>query len=274
MLISTNSGLYSARKNAQRVPMAEAVGFFAKAGFEAVDINFCATIYEEEFRHEPILDGDWRANLDGLLAAVRQNGLVISLTHLPFYNYALPDGERLARYEEMMYRSIEAVGYIGAKYAVIHPHRDEQRTTLTEETVAFLRPFQAAAEKNGVTLCVENMVGTTPEILADIADRLGACTCWDVGHANLSGLDQASSIRTLGHRLKVLHLHDNYGTKDDHSLPFLGTVDWQGILSGLRDIGFEGAFNYEVSATALPMALRMEHARYLVKAAKLLLERP
>ena len=59
MLISTNSGLYSARPNDLRVPMAEAMDFFGRMGFEAVDVNFAATIYDEPEKHEPILDGDW-----------------------------------------------------------------------------------------------------------------------------------------------------------------------------------------------------------------------
>ena len=58
MLISTNSGLYSARPNEPRISLEEAMDFFARVGFEAVDVNFCATIYREPFRHEPILDGD------------------------------------------------------------------------------------------------------------------------------------------------------------------------------------------------------------------------
>ena len=91
MLISTNSGLYSARPNDLRVPMAEAMDFFGRMGFEAVDVNFAATIYDEPEKHEPILDGDWQQNLDTVLAAIRSNGLAVSHTHLPFYNYEMDD---------------------------------------------------------------------------------------------------------------------------------------------------------------------------------------
>ena len=70
MLISTNSGLYSARPNDLRAPMAEAMDFFGRMGFEAVDVNFAATIYDEPEKHEPILDGDWQQNLDTVLAAI------------------------------------------------------------------------------------------------------------------------------------------------------------------------------------------------------------
>ena len=274
MLISTNSGLYSAVPSAPRIPMAEAMRFFARAGFEAVDVNFCATIYPEPFRHEPVLDGDWHQNLDEVLSAIRESGLVISHTHVPFYNYREAAETRAAK-DDMMYRAIEASAYIGAQYAVIHPQRDLPGTgeTMVEESIRLLTPFNDFAKQNGVTLCVENMTTTTAEQLKQIIEALDCCACWDVGHANLCKVDQYDSILALGKRLKVLHLHDNYGTKDDHSLPFLGTVDWNGVLLGLSDIGYEGTFNYEVQASKLPLPLRMDHARYLVDAAKYLLER-
>lgn len=272
MLISTNSGLYSAVPSAPRVPMADSMRFFAQAGFEAVDINFCATIYPEPFRHEPILDGDWQENLDAVLRVIQESGLAISHTHVPFYNYREAQADRAAK-DAMMYRALEATAYVGAKYAVIHPQRDVSGTgeTLVEESVQLLTPFNDFARRQNVTLCVENMRTTSAAQLRQIIEALDCCACWDVGHANLGKFDQYESIVLLGERLKVLHLHDNYGAKDDHSLPFLGTVDWTGVLRALSDIGYEGTFNYEVQASKLPLALRMDHARYLVDAAKYLL---
>ena len=274
MLISTNSGLYSARPNEPRISMEEAMDFFARVGFEAVDVNFCATIYREPFRHEPILDGDWQENLDGLLAVIRRNNLVISHTHVPFYNYR-EQGEEKDFRDQMMYRAIEATAYIGAKYAVIHPQRDVPGTgeTLVTESIRLLTPFNEYAKEHGVVLCVENMFTTSGQQLLEMVESLDCCACWDVGHANLGKFDQYDNMTLLGSRLKVLHLHDNYGTKDDHSLPFLGTVDWNGVMCALHDIHYEGTFNYEVAASKLPVALRAEHARYMVAAAKYLLGR-
>lgn len=273
MLISTNSGLYSARPNDLRVPMAEAMDFFGRMGFEAVDVNFAATIYDEPEKHEPILDGDWQQNLDTVLAAIRRNNLVVSHTHLPFYNYEMDDKERLAFCDQMTYRAIDASAYIGAKYAVIHPQRDAEKHTLIDRTVALLTPFNEYAKARGVTLCVENMYTTYPEELREIVDRMACGACWDVGHAKFGKHPQYESMTLLGKRIRVLHLHDNYGTRDDHSMPYFGTIDWDEIMRALRDIGYEGTFNYEVAATHLPMALREDHARYLVDAAKMLLGR-
>lgn len=272
MRISTNSGLFSAVRSGPRIAMAEAMDFFGRTGFEAVDVNFSGAIYDGD-RHEPVLDGEYRPNLDKILEAAERNGLYIAMTHLPFYRYDLADEKALARYAEVMRRAIEATAYIGAPYAVIHPYRDGGQVTRVEESIGYLGPFCDKARQLGVTLCVENMRDTSAETLAEIVDALRCAACWDVGHANLSGVDQGTAIRTLGGRLKTLHLHDNYGVSDEHSLPYLGTVDWDGILEALAATGYDGVFNYEVSATMLPLPLRRAHAEYLVDAARMMLGR-
>ena len=276
MLISTNSGLYSKRMGQSRYLMTDAMDFFARMGFDAVDVNFAATIYDGEEKHEPVLDGDWKANVAAVRERILANGLAVSHTHLPFYDYEMADKDMLNYNNQMTFRSIEASALVGAKLAVIHPQRQQGtayfRPTLVKRTVELLTPFREAAEKAGVTLCVENMNTTTPEQLLEIANGLNCAVCWDCGHANLAGVNQHDAIVYLGNKVQVLHLHDNYGAKDDHALPFLGNVDWAGLLKGLREVGYPGTFNYEVSAPALPHDLREEHARYMVKAARCLLD--
>ena len=107
-------------------------------------------------------------------------------------------------------------------------------------------------------IAIENMIagssagrfGCTHEDLLELLDRLGDDerfgVCWDTGHANLNQNDQPSAIRALGSRLRCLHVNDNHGKTDDHTLPFLGTVQWQGIMQALKDIGYSGDFTYEI----------------------------
>ena len=156
MLISTNSGLYSARPNDLRVPMAEAMDFFGRMGFEAVDVNFAASIYVEPEKHEPILDGDWQQNLDTVLAAIRRNNLAVSHTHLPFYNYEMEDKERLAFCDQMTYRAIDASAYIGAKYAVIHPGADIRELIKTMNTALNGRGGGRDGFAQGSVACTED----------------------------------------------------------------------------------------------------------------------
>ncbi len=285
-LLSSNSGLYSARQNAPRFSVMDTVDFLADAGFEAIDVNFSATITEGAFLHEPMLDGDgWRERMAELKAKADQRGLQIFHSHAPFrYNYLDTGNPLYPMWDEMMHRSIEATGLLGGKHIVVHPIVTPDRsTTLVKETVHALEPLAEYARGAGVRLAVENMCGTAPETLLEIVERLDADVCWDNGHAHIQGLDQEESLAALGTRVKALHIHDNYGSRgrplsdapqcDLHQPPFFGDVDWDSFLRGLERIGFDGPFNYEVQSKNIPDLLRASHARYLVHAAEELMGR-
>ena len=125
--------------------------------------------------------------------------------------------------------------------------------------------FGAMAKEMGLTMCIENLyenigghivegpgcdVRRAVERIDRMNDRYHAEVlgfCFDTGHANLVGIDFESFITTLGHRLKVLHIHDNDGRSDLHQIPFTFTrtrenkpsTDWQGFVRGLRNIHFD-----------------------------------
>ena len=50
-------------------------------------------------------------------------------------------------------------------------------------------------------------------------------------------------------------------------LPFIGSVDWKDAMYGLALTGFDGVFNFEVSAGRMPASMCETFARYLVEAA-------
>ena len=99
--------------------------------------------------------------------------------------------------------------------------------------------------------------------------------CFDTGHANLVGLDMYDFITRLGHRLKVLHVHDNDGVSDLHQVPFTFTktrenkpsTDWDGFMRGLRDIKFDGVLNFEASpvVSSFPDGMKNNVLSFLVK---------
>ena len=89
MRISTNSGLHSAKPDGKtRYDMLDAVDFFHEVGFEALDINLAATIYNDGKKVlEPILLGDWKKNISAVKERAEKYGLPTELSHLPFFNY-------------------------------------------------------------------------------------------------------------------------------------------------------------------------------------------
>jgi sugar phosphate isomerase/epimerase len=64
--------------------------------------------------------------------------------------------------------------------------------------------------------------------------------------------DVVEAIETVSGHLVTTHVHDNRGRSDDHLLPFEGSIPWEGTLMALQKIGFEGAFVFELAASATP----------------------
>jgi sugar phosphate isomerase/epimerase len=98
---------------------------------------------------------------------------------------------------------------------------------------------------------------STPDALVRLFEsdaELGdAGVCLDVGHAHLMG-DVVDAVETLSGYITTAHVHDNAGRRDDHLLPFEGTIDWERTLLGLHKVGFEGPLVLELAGAADPGA--------------------
>ena len=70
----------------------------------------------------------------------------------------------------------------------------------------------------------------------------------DVGHAWTDGMDPAEEIRIAGDRLWGTHLQDvdRDDPQDNHWPPLDGGLDWPSIVSALQQIGYTGAWTFEV----------------------------
>ena len=69
--------------------------------------------------------------------------------------------------------------------------------------------------------------------------------CFDSGHANLGG-DSFEQLKRLKDRLIAVHLHDNDGSRDQHKIPFTGTVNWADLASVMASSAYAGCVNLEV----------------------------
>ncbi len=72
----------------------------------------------------------------------------------------------------------------------------------------------------------------------------------DVGHAWTDGMDPAREILIAGDRLWGTHLQDvdRDNPQDNHWAPLDGGLDWPSIVSALQQIGYAGAYTFEVIA--------------------------
>ena len=69
--------------------------------------------------------------------------------------------------------------------------------------------------------------------------------CFDTGHVNITRGNMYHALVTMGKRIKTLHVHDNVGVTDQHLSPYMGNIRWEDFIQGMRDIGYEGSFNFE-----------------------------
>ena len=52
-------------------------------------------------------------------------------------------------------------------------------------------------------------------------------------------------LTELGARTKILHVQDNDGLTDMHQAPGRGKTDWMQFLKALKEVGYNGTFNFE-----------------------------
>jgi sugar phosphate isomerase/epimerase len=90
------------------------------------------------------------------------------------------------------------------------------------------------AKERGVTIALENTPNElgSPEALDHLIKETHLRDlkfCFDIGHAHMEeGVEK--SFEVMRDRIVTAHIHDNHGDKDEHLLPFEGTIDWDAAL--------------------------------------------
>lgn len=71
----------------------------------------------------------------------------------------------------------------------------------------------------------------------------------DIGHAEMRGLNTSAEemILALGDCLQALHLHDNDRWDDSHEIPFSMNIDFNKVISALKEIKYHGYFTLEAT---------------------------
>src|ERR1019366_7678169 len=93
------------------------------------------------------------------------------------------------------------------------------------------------ARQRGVTLALENTPSemATPANLCHFLEETrlpGLRLCFDSGHAQLDE-GAVPALETMGSLAITTHLHDNHGEKDEHLLPFAGTIEWEKLMKAM-----------------------------------------
>jgi sugar phosphate isomerase/epimerase len=182
--------------------------------------------------------GDHGASLHSLHAPLytdfnwgRSGGLLISLAYLE-------RRPRIASMDEIK-RAIEIADLLPFRHLILHLGLPNEEYDLSKFDAAFtsIEHLNLFAKERGVQILLENIPSalSSPEHIQLFLNytRLDLKVCFDTGHAHLAGGVQPA-FQTLRDRIATVHIHDNHGEKDQHLLPFEGTIDWVQTFRDLR----------------------------------------
>lgn len=253
------------------------ISLVKEAGIDGIDFP----LYTLQSKEDPRF---FDKSLDELIEIVRplkealdRHGLIVCQTHSPYPTYKVGEDEFNAYQIRAHRKCFDLARYLGSDLMVVHPAHhvtmtpEEQR----EESIKLYSALIEDAERTGVTILLENMWarrgGSGSAIFdsacanaaesVDYIDTLNAIAgkeifgyCFDVGHASLCGKNMHNFLHTLGSRVKALHIHDTDRINDTHTIPYsfctssgAPMTDWEGMLAGLREIGYRGDINFEAA---------------------------
>jgi len=249
--------------------------YLAEFGYDGIDVGLCRVIYNNDpYPHNPLLDSDdYERLLDAHMETCRKVGLKILTTHIPYrYPYDDPTSERFDYCHRMTCRSRKASEYLGAEWTVVHVKG-------VDDTVSYVKRLLHDSGVQKIGIAIENMADRPIDELILAHDRLKeegyhVGICFDTGHCNIKkhyDNDVAGTIRKLGSRIKMLHVHDNMRNTDRHIAPYLGCIKWDEVMQALAEVGYTGALNLELQPEKLPEGARAEYEAYCVAVGRTLI---
>ena len=243
---------------AKIVGMEKAVELCAKAGFDAWDFSLfdmCLIDWGTRLplqRQHPLNGPHYLKFARELKKIGLDNGIVCNQSHAPF-----PVDAPAIR--AFLKRAIECTAEAGGSICIIHP--DNAKTA--EENAEMYLELLPFAKEHGVKIATENMwnwdgekdessfaaCATAEDFKKhlEVIDDEFFVACLDLGHAEMrgSGNGAVHMIKTLGHHLQALHIHENDRWHDNHQIPFSMDMDFDAIVKALKEIDYKGYFTLE-----------------------------
>src|SRR5437879_7774361 len=185
------------------------------------------------------------------LSAMRESGTPLSICEV----------ERVRRIEAMdeLKRVIDVADDLPYARLILHMGGSRETADPRKRDAAFstLEHLVLHAHHAGVTICVENTTSEMgdPAYLRAFVDETrltGLRFNFDIGHAHLAdgpeGERIEKSFAPLRELVSSVHLHDNHGEKDEHLLPYDGSIEWPAAIKLLKS----------APQTSLPIVLELK----------------
>lgn len=199
--------------------------------------------------------------------------------------------------KELTAESLNVCKQADCKYLIIDPIVKSARTQEElEKNMEFYLLFAKKAKELGMKILIKNRYNIFnnryargymsdaykfKKLIDGLNRKAGVdifAVCLDVGVCNQLGQSVYDVIVELGNRIESVIVRENDGVKDGFVLPFtvgegeVSSMDWLGIIKGLREILYDGLliFDFSEQRKRISHLLRDEFTRYAKKVADFL----
>lgn len=274
------------------------IDYAYECGFKYLDFSFFTPAIEEM----GLLEDNYKEYLDKIIKKCNDLNVKFVQAHAPM-GKPITKNEDYNGYMKALYRSIECSAYLGIENLVVHS--GHQRGILKEENFIknkeFFLPVLDFAQNLGVKILTENLnlmkcpnewywTETVEDVkeLVEYINHPNLYVCYDIGHANMQPVPQHEQLKVLGELIKAIHVQDNNAGADYHLPPLVGTTNYDSVMKGLIDIGFNGYFTLEASnifmnkdfktpfeenrLALLPIEFRLKGEKLMYEVAKYILQ--
>lgn len=200
---------------------------------------------------------------------------VVFTVHAPEQaSLTLPNLQELKKSIEIVKSSIDLAYSLDSDIVVVHSGRkyDEQST---DRLVYALRECSSYAEALGVYLCLENGWGRglihTLSQIREVISKVGSDylkATLDIGHYFIVGMDPVEEYQKNYDIVFQIHLHSNYGNKDEHLPPYVGLLDLRRFVKVLKERMYNRCIVLEVKCGKKPedfiSDMKKELERYFI----------
>jgi sugar phosphate isomerase/epimerase len=226
----------------------ELLAQISEHGFSALEV-FCSRAH---------FDYGSKQEIQALASALEANRMTLSSLHAPTSRdlsatresgtpLSICEVERVRRIEAMdeLKRAIDVSEELPFSRMVLHMGGTRETADPRKRDAAFssLEHLVLHAHHAGVILAMENTTSEMgdPSYLRSFVDETrltGLRFNFDIGHAHLADGPAEERLEKSFAPLRELtvsvHLHDNHAEKDEHLLPYDGTIDWSVAIPLLK----------------------------------------
>ncbi|MCI0419664.1 MAG: sugar phosphate isomerase/epimerase [Acidobacteria bacterium] len=230
------------------------------SGFETLEIFALKPHFDYQDKKLTTELGSWLADQDGFLRSLHTPFCMDYQARASREWLSIADPERLRREKAVdeIRRSLEFSEKVSLPLAVVHMGAPEDRFSSRHLDAIYysLETLMPFAEARGVKLALENIPNELSAIermrrFLEDAQLPEVGICFDSGHSHLQA-DAHAEIRDGGPWIVSTHLHDNHKKKDEHLLPFDGSIDWAKILEAFDAVQYSGNLILELKAWNRP----------------------